>query len=87
MRDYINPQRQTLTSAIVLPTHQTTLNLKPGMLSTLPQFHGLDSEQPYTHIKDFKDACSLSQDNTTPREELLLKLFFFHSKGQGKNVV
>ena len=77
MRDYMNPQRQTPTSAIVLPEHQATLNIKPGMLAALPQFHGFDSEQPYTHIKDFEDACSLFQDNSSPREVALLKLFPF----------
>ena len=32
MRDYMNPARQTPISAIVLPVHHTTLNLKSGML-------------------------------------------------------
>ena len=84
MRDYMNPQRQTPTSAIVLPAHQATLNIKPGMLAALPQFHGFDSEQPYTHIKDFEDACSLFQDNSCPREVALLKLFPFTLKDKAK---
>ena len=35
MREYMNPLRQTPTSAIVIPAHQATLNLKPGMLQAL----------------------------------------------------
>ena len=56
MRDYMNPTRQTPISAIALPTHHTTLNLKPRMLQALPQFHGCEFERPYTHLKDFLDV-------------------------------
>ena len=84
MRDYMNPTRQTPTSAIVLPAHHTTLNLKPGMLQALPQFHGYESERPYAHLKDFEDACSIFQDNSCPREVLLLKLFPFTLKDKAK---
>ena len=59
MRDYMNPIRQTPTSAIILPVHHTTLNLKLGMLQALPQFYGCESERPYTHLKDFEDVCSI----------------------------
>ena len=51
------------------------------MLQALPQFYGGESERAYTHLKDFEDACSIFQDNSCPREVLLLKLFYF--KGQG----
>lgn len=55
----MNLTRQTPISAIVLPAHHTTLNLKLGMLQGLPQFHGCESERPYTYLKDFEDACSI----------------------------
>ena len=55
----MNPTRQTPISAIVLFAHHTTLNHKPEMLQALPQFHSCESERPYTHLKDFKDACSI----------------------------
>ena len=77
MRDYMNPIRQTPTSVIVLPTHHTILNLKSGMLQALSQFYGCESERPYTHLKDFEDACSIFQDNSCPMKVLLLKLFSF----------
>ena len=61
MRDYMNPIRQTLTSAILLPTHHTTLNLKLGMLQALPLFYGCESERLYTHLKDFEDMLYISR--------------------------
>ncbi|GFS34255.1 hypothetical protein Acr_00g0032950 [Actinidia rufa] len=74
MRDYMNPTRQTPISAIVLPAHHTTLNLRSGMLQALPHFNGCESERPYMHLKDFEDACSIFQDNSCPREVLNIKL-------------
>ena len=74
MRNYMNPIWQT----IVLPAHHTTLNLKPGMLQALSQFYGCESKRPYTHLKVFEDACFIFQDNSCPREVLLLKVFPFN---------
>ena len=59
MRNYMNPTWQMPILAIVLPVHHITLNLKPGMLQALPQFHDCESKRPYTHLKDFEDACSI----------------------------
>ena len=33
------------------PTNATNFNFKPGMILLLPKFHGLDSENPYLHLK------------------------------------
>ena len=64
IKDYMNFTRQTPISATILFAHHTTLNLKPGMLQVLPQFHGCESERPYTYLKDFEDVCSIIQDNS-----------------------
>ena len=80
MRDYMNLTRQTPISAIVLSAYHTTLNLKLEMLQALLQFHGYESERPYMHLKIFEDACSIFQDNSCPREVLLLKFFPFTLK-------
>ena len=84
MMDYMNLTRQTPISAIVLPTHHITLNLELGMLQDLPQFNGCEFKRPYTHLKDFENACSIFQDNSYPREVLLLKLFLFTLKDKAK---
>ena len=33
------------------PTNANNFNFKPGMILLLPKFHGLDSENPYLHLK------------------------------------
>ena len=85
MRDYMNPTWQTPILDIVLLTYHTTLNLKLGMLQVLPHFHGCESERPYTHLKDFGDACSIFKGNLYPWEVLLLKLFPFTLKDKAKH--
>ncbi|GFY88457.1 hypothetical protein Acr_06g0003970 [Actinidia rufa] len=40
LRDYMNPPRQAPSSCIVFPPHYATLNIQPGMMQMLPQFHG-----------------------------------------------
>ena len=51
LRDYMNPPRQAPSSCIIIPPHYATLNIRPGMMQLLPQFHGMDSERPYAFIK------------------------------------
>ncbi|GFZ06460.1 hypothetical protein Acr_18g0006300 [Actinidia rufa] len=65
-RDYMNPPRQVPSSCIVFPLHYATLNIRPGMMQMLPQFHGLESERPYAFIKEFEDACSLELLTSCP---------------------
>lgn len=46
-------------SCIVLPpTNATHFDLKPHVIQLLPSFHGLDLENPYIHVKKFKDICN-----------------------------
>ena len=46
-------------SCIVLPpTNATHFDMKPHVIQLLPSFHGLDHENPYGHVKKFKDICA-----------------------------
>ena len=42
---------------IVLPVNHHKFNLEPGTIQLLPTFHGMDSENPYTHMKEFEEVC------------------------------
>ena len=46
LRDYLQPTRSSAPSCIFFPTNANNFNFKPGMISLLPKFHGLDSENP-----------------------------------------
>ena len=64
MRDYLNPPRQTPNSCIILPPDQNAFHLKSGIMQLIIPFHGMDSENPYTHLKAFEEVCNMCFDNT-----------------------
>jgi len=80
LREYLHPARQSTPSCIILPLNQQAFNLKPGMIQLLPTFHGMDSENPYIHIKDFEEVCNTFIDRTCIEEIIRLKLFPFSLK-------
>ncbi|RVW19525.1 hypothetical protein CK203_113475 [Vitis vinifera] len=53
MRDRMHPPRMSAPSCIVPPTEQ--LVIRPHIVPLLPTFHGMESENPYAHIKEFED--------------------------------
>jgi hypothetical protein len=59
LRDLFAPIATNSPSCIVLsPTNATHFDLKPHVIQLLPSFHGLDLENPYSHMKKFKDICA-----------------------------
>jgi hypothetical protein len=45
------------------------------MIQLLSTFHGMDSENPYIHIKDVEEVCNIFIDRTSTQETIQLKLF------------
>ncbi|RVX10891.1 hypothetical protein CK203_018168 [Vitis vinifera] len=50
--DRMHPPRMSAPSCIVPPTEQ--LVIRPYLVPLLPTFHGMESENPYAHIKELK---------------------------------
>ena len=50
----MHPPRMSAPSCIVPPTEQ--LVIRPHIVPLLPIFHGMESENPYQHIKEFEDV-------------------------------
>jgi hypothetical protein len=60
LRDSFAPVVTNSSSCIVLPpTNATHFDLKPHVIELLPSFHGLDLENPYSHVKKFKDIYAI----------------------------
>ena len=78
MREYMHPQRIGMGSCIVLPNEPIVI--KTHLVPLLPQFHGMQNENPYTHIKDFEEVCHIFQEGTASIELMRLKLFPFTLK-------
>ncbi|KAL6324780.1 hypothetical protein AAG906_018307 [Vitis piasezkii] len=53
MRDRMHPPRMSAPSCIMPPTEQ--LVIRPHIVPLLPTFHGMESENPYSHIKEFEE--------------------------------
>ena len=54
MRDYIHPPRVSAPSYIIPPTDDVVV--RSYLMPLLPTFHGMENENPYTHIWEFEDV-------------------------------
>ncbi|RVW71913.1 hypothetical protein CK203_058398 [Vitis vinifera] len=66
----------------VPPTEQ--LVIRPYLVPLLPTFHGMESENPYAHIKEFEDVCNTFQEGGASIDLMRLKLFPFTLKDKAK---
>ncbi|RVW38727.1 Retrovirus-related Pol polyprotein from transposon 17.6 [Vitis vinifera] len=74
MRDRMHPPRMSAPSCIVPPTEQ--LIIRPHIVPLLPTFHGIESENPYSHIKEFEEGLPRSIRTWTDLQAEFLKKFF-----------
>ena len=84
MRDFLEPQRNTIPSCFVYPPNANNFKLKPGMIQLLPNFHGLESENPYLHLKEFEEICVTLTQPPCTQEIIKFKLFPFSLKDKAK---
>ena len=78
----MHPPRMSAPSCIVPPTEQ--LVIRPHIVPLLPTFHGMESENPYAHIKEFEDVCNTFQEGGASIDLIRLKLFPFTLKDKAK---
>ena len=84
MRHYLQPPRNSTPSCFIFPLNANNFRFKPGMIPLLPNFHGLDCESPYLHLKEFDEICATFSDQTCPSEIVKLKLFPLSLKDKAK---
>ena len=82
MRDHIHPPQLSAPSRIVPPTEEMVV--KPYLVPLLPTFHGMESENPYTYIREFKEVCNTFKEDTTTIDLMRLKFFPFTLKDKAK---
>ncbi|RVW74889.1 hypothetical protein CK203_054630 [Vitis vinifera] len=78
MRDHMHPPRMSAPSCMVPPTEQ--LVIRPYLVPLLPTFHGMESENPYAHIKEFEDERYMEAINACPHhgfDTWLLVSYFY----------
>ena len=82
MRDHIHPPRVSAHSCIVPPAEDVTV--RPYLVPLLPTFHGMENENPYTHIREFEEVFTTFKEGATDMELLKLKAFPLTLKDKAK---
>ncbi|RVW58563.1 hypothetical protein CK203_110877 [Vitis vinifera] len=82
MRDRMHPPRMSAPSCILPPLEQ--LVIRPHIVPLLPNFHGMESENPYAHIKEFEEVCNTFREGGVSIDLMRLKLFPFTLKDKAK---
>ncbi|RDX69584.1 hypothetical protein CR513_51281, partial [Mucuna pruriens] len=68
-----------------LATSDVTYELKSGLIHLLPKFHGLASEDPHKHFKEFHVVCSIMRPQGIPEDYIKMKVFPFSLDGAAKD--
>ena len=82
MRDYIHQPRVTAPSCIV-PLAKDVI-VRPYLVPLLPTFHGMENENPYTHIREFEEVCNTFNKDISNLELMKLKAFPLTLKDKAK---
>ena len=82
MRDHIHPPRVSAPSCIIPPAEDVAV--RPYLVPLLPTFHGMENENPYTHIRDFEEVCITCKDGAIDMDLLKLKAFPLTLKDKAK---
>ena len=85
MMDYIQPARTATPLYVILPPNMPQIDFKPGMIQLLPTFHGLESENPYVHIRSFEEVGAAFYSRTEAIDSIRLKFFSFSLKDKIKS--
>ena len=76
----MNPIRIDAPLCLVFPLNVSHFNFKPSIIQLIPTFHGLDSENSYLHLRDFKEVCNTYHDRNYSMNTIRLELFPFSLK-------
>ena len=82
MRDHIHPPRVSAPSCIIPPAEDVAVRLY--LVPLLPTFHGMENENPYTHIRDFEEVCTTLKEGVFDMNLLKLKAFPLTLKDKAK---
>ena len=82
MRDHIHPPRVSAPSCIIPPADDVAV--RPFLVPLLPTYHGMENENPYTHLRDFEEVCTTFKEGMMDMDLLKLKAFPLTLKDKAK---
>ena len=82
IRDHIHPPRVSAPSCIIPPADDVAV--RPYLVHLLPTYHGMENENPYTHLRDFEEVCTTFKEGMMDMDLLKLKAFPLTLKDKAK---
>ena len=82
MRDHIHLPRVSAPSIIVPPAEDVVV--KPYLVPLFPTFHGMENENPHTHIREFKEVYTSFKEGAIDMDLLKLKALPLTLKDKAK---
>ena len=62
LKEGLAPERTLAPFCIHNPPHLGTFHFRNGMIVVLPQFHGMENEKAYLHLRKFDEVCETFLD-------------------------
>ena len=85
LEEYLHPTRTATPSCMMFAPNAPHVDFRPGMIQYLPTFHGLESENPYVHIREFEEVVATFHDRFGTTDTIRLKFFPFALKDRAKS--
>ena len=82
IRDHIHSPRVGTPSCIMPPLED--MIVIPYIVPLLPTFHGMESENPYSHIQEFEEVCNTFKEDASYMDLMRLKFFPLTLKDKAK---
>ena len=86
LREYFTPSSYTYSPCIQAPPVEATqYEIKSRIIQILPSFYGLSNKDPYKHLDEFLEICSIVKIQNFSDDALRLKLFSFSREDKAKH--
>ena len=83
MYQLLHLTQSSIPSCIMFPPNASHVEIKQGLMAILPDFRGLENENPYVHVRVFEEVIgSFSAQNVI--ETVKLRFFLFSLKDKTK---
>ena len=84
LRELAAPDLTQQPLCIQYPELNVSFELKSGLIHLLPNFHGLENEDPHKHLKEFYVFYSSMRPQRVTEEQIKFRVFLFSLKDRVK---
>uniref|UniRef100_A0A2N9EFX0 Retrotransposon gag domain-containing protein n=1 Tax=Fagus sylvatica TaxID=28930 RepID=A0A2N9EFX0_FAGSY len=84
MYQLLHPTQSSIPSCIMFPPNAPHVEIKQGLMAILPDFRGLENENPYVHVRAFEEVIgSFYAQNVIETSKLRFFPFSLKDKAKG----